>query len=125
MQLEGAWQASHAIDIAQTIHGAGMDSHCYYESDPITRHITGTHPSQSGILAWGIGYAGFHYAVSRFLDAHAPPWIAQTWSWLSLADTAYANVHNYSVGIRIGAPNTFQPPCGAGQQQHLLTRRQH
>ena len=120
MQIEPAWQATHALDIAQTYHGVGMDSRCYYEADPVTSRITGTHPSQGGILAWGIGYAGLHYVVSRWLDGHAPRWVALTWSWVSLADNVYANVHNYQVGIRIGAPNA---PCGAEQPRRRITPR--
>ena len=122
MQLEPVWQATHVIDIAQTFHGVGMDSKCYYEADPITSRITGTHPSESGILAWGIGYAGLHYVVSRLLSDRAPQWVGQLWSWVSLADNGYAITHNYSIGIRIGAPNA---PCGSAtgpRQANLIPR---
>lgn len=109
MQLDGAWQAVHAVDTVQTYHA--MSDPCYVEADPITRRIIGSRPNDAHVIAWGVGYAGFHYGVSRLLDAYAPRWISQAWGWATLADNTMTDFHNASIGIRIGAPNVDPKSC--------------
>lgn len=107
---EGIWQGLHAIDVATTFKGPGMDT-CYGEGDPITSRIIGTYPTKASIVGWGIGYAALHYVVTAELSEHnAPRWVQWTWQALQIADTGRDVAHNFSIGIRFGGANVH-PGC--------------
>jgi hypothetical protein len=108
--LEGGWQAAHLVDVAQTFHGAASDR-CYKEGDPVSRALIGEHPSHTGVVLWGVGYAVAHYVVTSWLEEHAPRWALYAWQGVTLVDAVRTDVHNYSVGVRIGRPNTDYAAC--------------
>lgn len=107
---EGIWQAENLIDTIQSIHGA-VEDQCYVEGDPIERPIVGAHPSAAGVVGVGLGFALAHYGISRWLLDHDHPKIAWAFQLVSIANTSYSIGHNYSVGIRIGQPNTDYAAC--------------
>lgn len=107
---EAVWQSAHLIDTIQTIKGPASDQ-CYVEGDPTTRLMIGREPSATAVAAWGVGFAAFHWLVSSWLSDHAPAWAYWTWQGLSFADVGYSVARNYSVGIRIGRPNSDFPAC--------------
>jgi hypothetical protein len=108
---EATWQAAHAVDVAQTIHGAVDDNTCYEEGDPITRRIIGTHPNEAGTLGWGAGLAGLHYGVHRLLEDYAPVWADTLWQAVTIAQVGEIVDHNVRVGIRLGARNEHPSIC--------------
>lgn len=107
---ETAFQAAHIVDVAQSFHGAASDR-CYLEGDPVTRGLIGAQPSHAGVIAWGVAYALVHYGVHSWLEEQGYEKLDAIWQIGTLADTAYAVGKNYSIGIRIGAPNTDYPAC--------------
>lgn len=107
---EAVFQSLHLVDVMQSIHGAAED-HCYNEGDPTTRIFTGEHPSATRVVAWGVGYSLLHFGVSSWLQDHAPHWTYVAWQAITIGDTGYSVAHNYSIGIRIGKPNTDYPAC--------------
>lgn len=119
---EVAWQALHAIDVAQTVHGAANDP-CYEEGDPITRRLIGSKPSPGGVAAWGLGLGALHYGVHWALADRAPAWLDTLYEALSVAGQAAVDHHNYSIGVRIGAQNRFDPYCHQHGDVYLHSRK--
>jgi hypothetical protein len=107
---EGAFQLEHLADVVQTMHGAGTDP-CFSEGDPTTKALIGSHPSQASIFAWGVGYGAVHYGITAWLLDHDHDRIAAVWEAASIIDTAAVVDHNYSIGVRIGAPNRDDAAC--------------
>ena len=98
-KAEIAWQALHAVDVAQTVQIAR--SSCYQESDELTARIIGEDPSTGEALAWGVGLAGVHYGVTRWLESiEAPRWVQGTWQALTIGNTAYFIKQNNDQGIK-------------------------
>lgn len=104
-----AWLALHAVDTVQT-YRAAQDPQCFAEGDGITRGLIGEHPSSSEVLAWSVGSAGVHLAVTEWLLRTDHPKIAKAWQYVRIGVTASAIAQNHSIGIRIGSPN--QPAAG-------------
>jgi hypothetical protein len=117
---EGAFQAEHLVDVIQSTHGAAEDP-CFSEGDPVTRAITGAHPSQGAVLAWGVGYGALHYGITALLLDNGHDKLAAIWEAASIIDTASVIDHNYSVGIRIGAPNKDDAACLAYYHGNIPT----
>lgn len=115
---EGAFQVEHLVDVMQSMHGAAEDA-CFSEGDPATRAIVGAHPAQSSVFIWGIGYAAIHYGITAWLLDHDHDRIAAVWEAASIIDTAAVVDHNYSVGIRIGAPNRDDAACITYYHGHI------
>ncbi len=107
---ELAFQAEHLVDTMQTVHGAAMDP-CFSEGDPTTKALIGAHPSQAATIVWGIGYGAVHYGITAWLLDNGHDRIAAVWEAASVIDTAAVIDHNYSIGIRIGAPNHDDAAC--------------
>lgn len=107
---EVVWQTLHAADVAQTIRGAVQDP-CYAEGDPLTRRLIGSKPSTAGVMVWGLGLGALHYGVHRLLEDRAPAWVDTAFEAVSVAGQASIDYHNYSIGVRIGAPNRDDPNC--------------
>jgi hypothetical protein len=99
-----AWLALHAIDTAQSIHAA-QEPNCYKEKNTITRALIGEHPADGEIIAWSIGVAAVHLAVTDLLLRNDHPKIAKVWQYVRIASTTSAIINNHGVGIRIGSPN--------------------
>lgn len=100
---ERAWQTLHLVDALQT-HDAASDG-CHRESHPVTQTLIGEQPSPGRVIAWAGASAVFHAMVTELLLGNEHPRLARWWNYLTIADSAYAIGHNYSIGIRIGAPN--------------------
>lgn len=115
---EGAFQVEHLVDVIQTMHGPAEDA-CFSEGDPTTRAIIGAHPGQSSVFIWGVGYAAIHYGITAWLLDHDHDRIAAVWEATSIIDTAAVVDHNYSVGIRIGAPNRDDAACVTYYHGHI------
>jgi hypothetical protein len=95
---EYAWQAVHAVDVAQTVQIAR--SPCFQESDAATAALIGEHPSTAGALAWGFGLAAIHAGVTVGLERiDAPRWVRASWQVLSVANTARFVKQNADQGI--------------------------
>ena len=104
--LEKAWQMANIIDIAQTVDGAVLDSSCYYESNPLTSRVIGKHPSLEKLLLWGAGTSMLHAYVGKKLDnSKLPRWTKFAIRSVDLGLKMDTVAHNYSIGVRIGAPN--------------------
>ena len=58
-RTELAWQAVHAVDVAQTLNI--VNDPCYIESNPITTSLIGEQPSTGEVIAWGVGAGFLHY----------------------------------------------------------------
>ena len=117
---EATFQAVHLVDTLQTIHGSASDP-CYGEGDPVTRRLIGERPSSSEVAAWGVGYAMVHYGVTRLLTENGFDKTAAVWEVATIADTVTAIGHNYSIGIRLGAPNKDPVGCDLPKPPELLT----
>lgn len=115
------YQGLHAVDVAQTVHGSAEDR-CYQESDPVTRRLIGYHPSRMGVIGWGAGWAGLHYAGHAILSGWAPAWVDSVFEAVTIGQAAGYVSHNIQVGVRLGAPNVLQAPCG-GDERHIVTDR--
>lgn len=101
---ELAWQAVHAVDVAQTLNI--VNDPCYVESNPITTSLIGEQPSTGEVIAWGVGAGVLHYGVSRYLEhTDAPRWMQNTWQAITLTTTAGAVYSNHREGIRISGSN--------------------
>jgi len=101
---ELAWQALHAVDVAQTLNI--VNDSCYVESNPITTSLIGEQPSTGEVIAWGVGAGFLHYGVSRYLEhTDAPRWMQNTWQAITLTTTVGAVYSNHREGIRIGGSN--------------------
>ena len=99
---EGAWQALHAADVAQTLQIA-RNPDCFYEKDPVTSRLIGKHPSQGAVLAWGAGTAAAHAIVTHELEKHdAPRWVRRTWQAVTIGGKAQVVGANWSIGLRFG-----------------------
>jgi hypothetical protein len=101
---ELAWQGLHVYDTLQTMNMA--DEPCYKENSPVTRAVLGADPSKGRVVAWGVGASLVHAGVSDWLITHEHPGAYRVWQTLTFVDTAIAVHGNYSIGVRVGAPNT-------------------
>jgi hypothetical protein len=109
---EKVWQALHAVDVAQTL-SAARDP-CYRENAWLTRQLIGRQPSDTAVLAWGVGTAVFHAWLSHEMEARgAPTWVRMAWELGTLGQTAYAIGSNHQNGVRIIADNENVPGCRA------------
>lgn len=117
--VEAAFQVAHAVDTAQTYHGAASDP-CYAEGDPVTRRIIGREPSKAGVIAWGVGYGALHYGVYRLLANHGHDYLASAWEAMTIESTGRSVANNISVGVRLGAPNVHADCRSAAHGDVLL-----
>ena len=107
---EATWQALHVIDVAQTLNAASDD--CYAEDAWLTQRLIGKQPSDTQVLAWGVGTALAHWAISRTLEARdAPQWLQRMWSYGTISHTGYAVVTNHNNGVRPWGDNRTHSRC--------------
>ncbi|MFW6093271.1 MAG: hypothetical protein ACODAC_04800 [Pseudomonadota bacterium] len=107
---ELTWQTLHAMDVAQTLSAAGDP--CYEEEAWLTRRIIGEQPSESEVLAWGIGTSLMHAWVSDALERrNAPGWLQKAWELGTLGHTTYAVGSNHEAGVRPFGRNREVPGC--------------
>jgi len=107
---EIAWQALHAVDVAQTV-SASRDP-CYVEDAVVTRQLIGSQPSTGEVLLWGAGMAVGHAWISTLLENHdAPKWVQKTWSYATITGTGIAVASNHSEGIRVMGDNNPVEGC--------------
>lgn len=95
---EATWQALNVVDTGQSISMARNPDR-FEESDPITRHVAGEHPSQGRVYAVMGAYAFIHAGVSVALDQKDPGsggWHAASIAWqaLTLGDKAHTVIEN-------------------------------
>jgi hypothetical protein len=110
---EFAWQALHAVDVAQTLEAARDP--CYQESAWVTRQLIGRQPSDGAVLAWGAGTAVLHAWISSELESRgAPAWVQMVWDLGTLGQTAYAVGSNHTTGVRVLGRNQDVPGCTGG-----------
>jgi len=110
---ELAWQAIHAIDVAQTLNAA--QDPCYEEDAWLTKRLIGAQPSDGEVLAWGVGTAVFHAWISNGLEARgAPVWVQRVWELGTLGHTSYAVGNNHHIGVRPFGSNQPVRNCFAG-----------
>lgn len=97
-KAEIAWQALHAVDVAQTVQIAR--SECFREDDPLTRAMIGEDPSVGEAIGWGVAMAGFHYGVTRWLEAiEAPGWLQSGWQVVTIVNSGHFVKNNFDQGI--------------------------
>ena len=107
---EIAWQALHAVDVAQTISAA--NDPCYVEDALVTRQLIGADPSTGEVLLWGAGMAVGHAWVTALLERNdAPGWVQKTWSYATITGTGLAIPNNHSEGIRVFGDNRPVDGC--------------
>jgi hypothetical protein len=107
---EMAWQALHAVDVAQTASAASDP--CYVEDALITRQLIGANPSTEEVLLWGAGMAVGHAFVTNLLErSDAPGWMRKTWSYATITGTGLAVATNHSEGIRVFSDNKAVEGC--------------
>ncbi len=108
---ETTWQSLHVLDAVQTYRGPASDP-CYYESDPLTRRLIGRHPSQAGVVGWGVGLSTLHYGVTALLADHgAPRWLQWTWQTVTSSSTAATVSHNVSIGLHMNGTVSHWGVC--------------
>jgi hypothetical protein len=109
---EIAWQALHAVDVAQTM-SAARDP-CYREAAWLTRSIIGEQPSEAEVLAWGVGTAIIHRWVGQVLERRdAPRWVRVAWDLGTIGYTGHTVVDNHRNGVRIWGDNVEHDGCSA------------
>ena len=109
---EIAWQALHAVDVAQTM-SAARDP-CYREAAWLTRSIIGEQPSEAEVLVWGVGTAIIHRWVGLALERRdAPRWVRVAWDLGTIGYTGYTVVDNHQNGVRIWGDNVEHDGCSA------------
>ena len=107
---ELAWQALHAVDVAQTVSAA--NDPCYVEDALITRQLIGANPSTEEVLIWGAGMAVGHAFVTGLLErSDAPGWLRKTWSYATITGTGLAVATNHSEGVRVFGDNRPVEGC--------------
>lgn len=119
---ESAWQGISGVDALQTAHAA-EDPACYREAGSIAKVFTGTKPSPLGAVSFRLGEGIAHWAAEKWLNANDHPVLAWALEAVTLADEGSAVVHNYRVGVRIGAPNVLPVECRSSQFIHVPVRR--
>jgi hypothetical protein len=102
---ERTWLALHAIDSAQTYRIAQDAGRCYHEANPITQELIGEFPSRKSVVAWSLGSAAVHAGVTEFFLRTERPGLAKTWQYLTIGAAGGSALHNFHIGIRIGAHN--------------------
>lgn len=106
---ETAWQSLNIIDTLQTVQIA-KNPNCYRESDIVTRHLIGEHPSQGKAIGIGIVYGVAHFAITKWLDyndtldehgEYSSGWHVANISWqaLTLLDKGVAVGNNFTIGL--------------------------
>jgi len=111
---ESAWQAVHAVDVAQTVT-ISRSPYVLHEDDPIGRPLLSAHPSTGRVYAVMAGLGIAHFAVTRWLDANDPgqgPWHTAFIAWQSatLAWKIGDVAHNTESGIRLFGHDRPPPP---------------
>lgn len=110
---ELAWQALHAVDVAQTLNAAGDP--CYREEAWLTKRLIGEQPNDAEVVAWGVATAVVHAWVSYNLEEHgAPRWLQKVWDLGTLGHTTYAISSNHDAGVRPFGDNRPVAGCYAG-----------
>ncbi len=76
----------------------------WHETNPVTRSLIGTHPSEGNVYACMAAYAVIHVGVSMWLDANDPgagPWhvASVAWSYATITDKGFAVGRNAWIGI--------------------------
>jgi hypothetical protein len=95
---EYAYQAIHLVDVAQTVQIAR--SSCFHENH--SAMLIGDHPSVSGALAWGLGFAAGHALITKEMRRHDwPQWLQWTWQSLTVGAAAYDVKNNHDQGIGV------------------------
>lgn len=109
-QDELAWQALHAVDVAQTLNAASDP--CYMEKSWLTKRMIGEQPSDAGVILWGIGSALVHKWVADQLEQRdAPRWAQTVWSYGTITHTGYAVMTNHENGVRPWGENENHDGC--------------
>lgn len=103
---ETTFQVLNAVDFSQTVNTARRPD-CYEEGDPLARAIIGEHPSEAGVIAYGVAYGAAHYAISAWLDRQVEAtdddgwiWIRKGWHLVTIIGAADNVIHNHSIGLR-------------------------
>jgi hypothetical protein len=110
---EMAWQALHAMDVAQTLNAAGDP--CYKEEAWLTTRLIGEQPSDGEVLVWGIATAVVHAWISNTLEQRgAPVWLQAVWGLGTLGHTTYAVASNHDAGVRPFGDNRPVAGCYPG-----------
>jgi hypothetical protein len=99
---EAAWQTANVVDWVLTIKGPVEDP-CYLEQQ--SAWAIGSKPNVVSVVAFGAFTGVFHYAVSGWLDTHAPRWVGWAWQAGSMAAKVDVIHRSFALGIRLGAPN--------------------
>ena len=105
---EVTWQSLHMIDFAQTYNA--IDDPCYVETNFFTQRLIGEHPTETQVMAWGIGTAVTHWFVAEMLDYYdAPIWLGLAWDLGTIGQTGYTVAQNRDAGVRMWGENeTFE-----------------
>jgi hypothetical protein len=107
---ELTWQTLHAMDVAQTLNAASDP--CYKEDAWLTKRLIGSQPSDTEVVAWGVGTAVFHAWISTALEERgAPVWVQKVWELGTLGHTSYAIGNNHEAGVRPFGRNREVPGC--------------
>lgn len=107
---EISWQTLHAMDIAQTMSAASDP--CYEEDAWLTQKLIGRQPSDTEVMAWGVGTAVGHVLVASALDAwNAPEWVQKAWSYGTISYTGFTVANNHNEGVRMFGDNDDVRGC--------------
>jgi hypothetical protein len=109
---EIAYQIANGYDFAQTVNTARGAKCGYYEKDPVTSQIIGTHPTVPAVEGMWAAQALGHYLISNWLDREIDATDSDAWRgvriiWFAL--TLGNAVHNDVANARIGLT-----PFGSG-----------
>ena len=107
---ELAWQALHAVDVAQTLNAASDP--CYIEDAWLTAKLIGEQPSNGEVLLWGLGTAVLHAVIADVMqDRGAPQWLQNAWDYGSITLTGFAVKRNHDQGVRAYGVNEDVAGC--------------
>lgn len=91
-KAEYVFDAVDALDMLTTIDGQRARNH-----DVETNGLLGQHPNQFQIVAFFVGGALLHAAITDRLPERWVP----AWEALSISVEGYAFAHNYRLGLRV------------------------
>lgn len=86
--LEQAWQVAHLADVALTLDG--VNEPCIREGHFLTKRLIGSNPNSKEVIAWGVGGAVLHLAVSDWLMRNDYWVMHDIWQVVSITDTGIA-----------------------------------
>jgi len=95
---EITYQMLNVLDTAQTVVVA-QNPQKYREQE--SAWIIGEHPSVAKVIAFGVGSAVIHEAVSSYLKNNDYGTAYKVWQTVTICDKGAALYRGYSIGIRI------------------------